>query len=116
MRAQMGTGEKAGQTQSVDEIVNGIIAEMRQYIEGYHYPYDRWFVGVSEDPGLCLLGKHRMNPNIGPCIHIAAPTADAARAVGKHFIETMGSDGDVSGGGNDARFVYAYKKSMHTRP
>jgi len=101
--------------ETVEEIIECMKARMRLFIDGYHYPYDRWYVGVSDNPAERLL-RHGIDPKVGPCMSLEAPTAEAACDAGRYFIETLGSDGNVQNGGKEARHVYAYKKSLHTKP
>lgn len=101
---------------SIDEIIDGIVMDMKRFMDKYHYPYDKWFVVISEDPKIQLSQVHGVLPGHGACTHRPTPSAEVARIIVGQFIEKIGTDGSLDNGGEDARFIYAYKKTKNTKP
>lgn len=96
--------------ENVDDIADRIIQDMKWFMNKHYFPYHMWYVGISEDPRVQVPGVR------GECIRLRAPNADIARMVGMHFIEILGTDGNLDNSGEDARYIYAYRKSGHIRP
>ena len=78
-------------------------------------PYSSWYVGISETPRNRLFTGHNVDEKTDHWIYNTASSSTIAREIEKHFLE-LGCDGGSGGGDEDARAVYAYKKSTNTDP
>lgn len=97
---------------SKQEIINDIDA----YIQKCGGAYRDWYVGISKDARDRLFNDHSVRENGDSWIHKTAMSAQAAREVEDHFVNTLGTDGGTGGGDYTANMVYAYKKAAHTNP
>jgi len=94
------------------EIINNIKA----YISKNGDRYREWYVGIASDPRQRLFNEHGVHQNGDAWICEQSESDSAAREIEKYFVETLGTDGGAGGGDYTSIFVYAYKKSSHTKP
>lgn len=93
-----------------------IKTEIKNYMADSGGVYNSWYVGVSKNPKNRLFNDHKVDEKVDSWIYLRAFSSDAARNVEDYFVNTLGTDGDVGGGDEDADYVYAYKKNTHTNP
>ena len=91
-----------------------IIKKIDQYMSRFDWPYSDWVVGVSPDPRQTLERTNMVAEAMGPWIYKMAANADFAKAIERHFVENLGTDGGAEDGERrlDARVVYAYRKGV----
>jgi len=78
--------------------------------------FSSWYVGIASDPKQRLFNDHQVPTENAWFIYREAFTADDARAVEKYILDNHHTDGGTGGGDNTTKFVYAYKKTVHTNP
>ena len=96
--------------------VQQIIKDMDQHIQQGGGSYEKWYVGVTNEPKGQLFEEHGIHQRGDSWIYKRAFTGSSARSVGAHFIKTLGTDGRTRGSGGRSIYVYAYKKNPHTIP
>jgi len=75
--------------------------------------WSEWYVGITADPKKRLYEEHKAP--FTRSIYIAVESEGIARSVEKFLIESYGMAGNP-GGGENPRFVYAFKKTATTDP
>ena len=75
--------------------------------------WDSWYVGITDDPIRRLYEEH--NASYTKSIFVSTDTPGTARAVEKYLISHYGMAGG-SGGSENPRAVYAFKKLKDTEP
>ena len=75
--------------------------------------WGEWYVGITDDPNRRLYEEHRAS--VSGSIAVAVESEAVARSVEKFFIEVYGMAGNP-GGGENPRFVYAFKMRPDTDP
>ncbi len=78
-------------------------------------PYSSWYVGISESPRKRLFTDHNVDEKNGSWIYNTASNSMIAREIENHFHD-LGCDGGPGGGDEDAKAIYAYKKTTNTNP
>jgi hypothetical protein len=76
--------------------------------------YRDWYLGIASNPRERLFHGHNVREHGDAWILRDCGTHTAARAVEDHFL-AQGCDGGDGGGSIITRFVYAYRKTPHTR-
>lgn len=97
--------------QQESSVANDIVG----YIRKTNTPLTEWYVGIAEDAQTRLFEGHGVHKDVDYWIYRECFTADAARRVEHYFITNYRTDGGFGGGSDASRFVYAYKKELHTR-
>lgn len=93
------------------QIINDIIDCVRKW-GGL---YSEWYVGVASDARKRLFNDHNVSELYGkgwiftPCVD-----ANTAREIEQYFLG-LGMTGGPGGGDDDAKFVYAYRKTNTTK-
>ncbi len=93
-----------------------IISDFKNYIGSYLTSWTNWYVGIASSPETRLFTDHSVDRQSDkwvysmPCIN-----ADSARKVEEYLIKTFNAKGDVGGGDNDTKYVYAYLITNHSR-
>jgi len=87
--------------------------EIKAHIAKSGVGYNAWYTGISKNPRDRLFDDHGVREWY---IYRQAFSSNAARNVEDYFVNTLGTDGDVGGGDENADCVYAYKKTTHTNP
>ena len=72
-----------------------------------------WYVGITADPSNRVYEEHRAS--MQDSIIVAVESEQVARAVERFFINEKGTAGGP-GGGENPRFVYAFKLRSDTNP
>ncbi|MBW2984763.1 hypothetical protein KY361_06605 [Candidatus Woesearchaeota archaeon] len=90
--------------------------DIKNHMDKYEKKYSSWYIGVTEDPQRRLFDEHKVDEKKDHWIYSTAVSAEVARKIEKYFIEGLHVDGGKSGGDKDARVVYAYQKTTHTKP
>jgi len=93
-----------------------IAQEILDYIKRCGGLYGSWYVGITSDPQKRLFSEHGVREKGDSWIFRDASSVEEARAIEQYFVNSLGTDGGSGGGDASSRFVYAYKKSAHTRP
>lgn len=75
-----------------------------------------WYVGITEDIEQRLFGDHKVPKQNAWRIYKEADNFEDAREIENYFIETIGTDGGTGGADEDAKYIYAYKKTDQTEP
>ena len=97
---------------SKQQIYDQIIAHINK--EGGSY--SSWYVGIASDPKQRLFNDHQVPKENAWFIYREAYTAEDARVVEKYILDNHHTDGGGGGGDSTTKFVYAYKKTVHTNP
>ena len=103
-------------TKTIDDVIDKTIQELKEFMDMYQCPYDRWFVGISDDPRKRLSEKHLVNKTYSACIIRQTPDPDVAWIVGIYLTQVLGAEGSLSNGRENATFIYTYLKTKGTRP
>ena len=92
-----------------------IIMDILEFIqmEGGHPKM--WYVGVSNDAQGRLFDEHQVHYQDDAWIYRTALSDMEAQRVEEYFLE-YGLDGRKSGRRPNSRMVYAYRKSINTKP
>lgn len=98
-------------TSTKQEIINDIDGHIKKEGGGYK----TWYVGISKDAKDRLFNGHSVKEQGDWWVYRQATSSSAAREIEKYFLEVKGTDGGPGGGENDADYVYAYKKTAHSR-
>ena len=97
--------------QQESSVANDIV----HYIRKTNTPLTEWYVGIAEDAEARIFEEHGVNKDVDYWIYRECATADAARRVEQYFTTNYQTDGGSGVGSDASRFVYAYKKELHTR-
>lgn len=97
-------------TYTKEQIINDINTYMRQH--GGTNP--NWYVGIAEQPRERLFVEHNVSEENGSWIYRQATSSAVARSVEQAYLDA-GCDGGSGGGGLQTDYVYAYRKTAHTR-
>lgn len=93
-------------------------SEIKKYIKDYIDKigglYRTWYVGITNDPQRRLFDEHGVDREKW-WVYATATSNAVARRVESYFIN-LGTGGAPGGGEEDARVVYAYKKTSSTNP
>lgn len=94
---------------SKQEIINDITSHFngKKYAECY--------VGITKDANQRLFNDHNVSKESGHWIYRSASSDAIVREIEKHFLD-KGMDGGDGGGDNQSIIVYAYKKTLSTKP
>jgi hypothetical protein len=93
-----------------------IVSRIRTHVKKRGGAYGRWFVGVCKDVHGRLFVSHGVHKK-GDCwIYAHAESAGVANRVRSYFIKKLGATCENDGGETGVEFVYAYRKSEHTKP
>ena len=92
-----------------------IVMEILEFIqlEGGHHR--TWYVGITDNVQGKLFDEHQVHYQNDAWIYRMAASELEAQRVEEYFLE-YGLDGRKGSGRPDSRAVYAYRKSMDTRP
>lgn len=93
--------------------VDGIVKDIRAYINQCGAGTYGWYVGIAEDPRDRLFNDHNVSENNGAWIHCPASSSASARKAEKQLLED-GHQGGSGGGDDDTTHVYAYKITIST--
>jgi hypothetical protein len=93
-----------------------IVSQIRTHVKKRGGTYTEWFVGVCKDVRKRLFNGHGVQKKGGHWIYLHAESSRSARHVRSYFIKKLGTTGDKSVGDTAGDFVYAYRKSEHTKP
>lgn len=93
-----------------------IAVEVKNYMDLHGGDYRNWYVGRAINPTQKLF-EHGVNLDLDHCIYLAAASLKDAEGIEQYFVTRLGTDGNVIGYGDEnGIYVYAYKKSITTRP
>ena len=93
-----------------------IVKAIEEYILTHGGDYSEWYVGITRDIKFRLFGDHNVHEDDDLWIFCHAYSNEAARKVESYFVNILDTDGGTGGGDEDTTYVYAYKKSLHTKP
>jgi len=92
-----------------------IISEIGNHIQNNGGIFQDWYVGIATNPRERLFTGHQVLEN-GDCwIFREAIISNEARIIEKFFLDKLVTGGGSGGGDYTTKFVYAYKKSDHSR-
>jgi hypothetical protein len=93
-----------------------IVVEIKNYVELHGGDYSDWYVGRAVNPRERLI-EHGVNLDCDHYIYLSAARLEDAGGIEQYFVTRMGTDGNVIGYGDlNGIYVYAYEKSITTRP
>ena len=92
-----------------------IANEIQAHINSCGGFISQWYVGIAKDPVDRLFIDHQVSEANDSYIARDCTTATNARTIEKYFLD-KGADGGTGGGSYDTRFVYAYRKTLTTKP
>ena len=93
-----------------------VVSRIRGHIKKRGGANNTWFVGLGKDARACLFETHRVRQK-GDCwVLVHAESSSVARRVKSHLMKKHGVSGGQDLKGQRGDFVYAYKKSAHTKP
>ena len=92
-----------------------IVVDIKNYIAQIGGGYINWYTGIAANPRTRLFNDHCVDEKYGNWIYSNELTSQEAREVEEYFVNTLGTKGDVGGGDNNTKFVYAYKITQNTR-
>ena len=98
-------------TKSSEIIVMDILEFIQ--LEGGHPK--TWYVGVTDDAQGRLFDEHQVHYQNDAWIYRTTASEEEAQRVEEYFME-YGLDGRKGGGRQGYRMVYAYRKSVSTKP
>lgn len=90
--------------------------EIENYIQKCGGSYSDWYVGITEDPSRRLFEEHGVRKDTDAWIYRQTASHETARRIEEYLVGILGTDGGPGGGGQEAVYVYAYKKKSHTNP
>jgi len=93
-----------------------IRTDIKDYMAKLGGKYMDWYVGITADWRTRLFQGHGVHEKGDAWISRQAYNSAVARRVEAYFVDTLGTDGGPGGGDEDADYVYAYKKQVHTNP
>ena len=94
---------------SKQEIIDDITNHFKNKV------YKDCYVGITSNVEDRLFGDHNVSKENGHWIYRSASSDSVAREIEQHFLD-KGMDGGPGGGDEDAKIVYAYKKTTTTNP
>ncbi len=92
-----------------------LIQIIKDHIASRGGSYSEWYVGIAKDPEQRLFVDHNVNENTDKWIHKETSSSTIARNVEDYFVNKLHTDGDVGGGDNTTKHVYAFRKNSHTK-
>ena len=92
-----------------------IVMEMLEFIQREGGHPKTWYVGVTDDPQGRFFDEHQLHYQNDAWIYRTAVSAIEAQRVEEYFLE-YGLDGRKGISRPDCLVVYAYRKSISTRP
>lgn len=90
-----------------------ILDDLQEFMGRHGGNYKEWYVGSSKDPKQQLFKVHNFKKGDKGLFRQAASEIQAAEI--SEFFTNLGAKGD-DGVTRDADYVYAYKRSPHTKP
>ena len=93
-----------------------IVGRIRGHIKRRGGAYPAWVVGISKEPRSHLFAKHGVRRVGDFWILMHAETHEVARKVRLYLVKRLHLSGADGRDDPKADFVYAYKKSAHTKP
>lgn len=93
-----------------------IVGRIKGHIKKRGGGFPTWVVGTSKEPRAHMFKKHGVR-KVGDCwILMHAENTSVARTARQYLLTKL--DLSAAGGPDDphADFVYAYRKSVHTKP
>jgi len=78
--------------------------------------YNQWYVGIASNPRARLFEDHAVDESKDYWIYINTGNDSDARNIEGALIKNLRTQGDVGGGDNFTKFVYAYLTNNHTTP
>ena len=98
------------------EVKEQVVPEIHEHISRLGGAYRSWYVGIAADPQARLFRDHGVDERSSAWIFRECESVEVARQVEDLFVRVLGADGGPSGGDATARWVYAYRKTLGTRP
>ena len=95
---------------NLDNNMFDVIEKIDEYMQRYDWPYSDWVVGTSVDPVEKLEKQQVLGEAMGPWIYKMAANAEFAKAIEKHFSDSVGTSSESNLEESNARFVYAYRQ------
>jgi hypothetical protein len=92
-----------------------IVMEMLEFIQKEGGHPGTWHVGITNDPRRRLFDEHQVHYQDDAWIYRVAASEDEARRVEEYFLE-YGLTGGAGRRLQSPCTVYAYRKSIRTRP
>ena len=92
-----------------------IYEEIKAYITQKGEDYENWFVGVTADVERSLFSEHRVYRYDDLWIFRKCLTNRAVENI-KNSLLRLGCDGFLGGWVNSHNYVYAYRKTAHSKP
>lgn len=94
-----------------------IVSKVRGHIKKRGGAPPAWVVGISADARKALFARHGVNRKTDRWILLHAESASIARKVKEYLMRKIGVAGGAQAEDDTAAdFVYAYKRSLRTRP
>ncbi len=92
-----------------------IVTKISGYMKKRGGPYGAWYVGMGNKPKIRLFKDHGVQKKGEPWIYIHAESEDVAQKAQSYFLKTLGTTGGEDKEGDEASFVFAYKKKIHAK-
>ncbi len=92
-----------------------IVSEILEFIQAEGGPPSMWYIGVTDDAQRTLFNEHDIHCQNDAWIYRTAQSAIEAQRVEEYFLE-YGLDGRKTGKQSGSLIVYAYRKSINTKP
>lgn len=95
------------------QIIEAIEA-IEAYVEEHGGLWSQWYVGIAADARDRLFSDHKVRERGDAWIYWPAATSRLAREIEAHLIAEHDVQGGTGGGGENTRYVYAYRIAAHT--
>lgn len=92
-----------------------IISEIKNYASNHPSYWKDWYIGIASDPEQRLFIEHSVNKETDAWIYSICQNCNSARNVEQYLIETLKTKGDLGGGDDNTKYIYAYLTSSHSR-
>jgi hypothetical protein len=89
-----------------------IISDIEKHFNGIEYR--DCYIGITSDIEERLYKDHNVSKDSGHWIYRTANSNNTAREIEEYFIKNR-MDGGGSGGNENTKIVYAYKKTAYTK-
>lgn len=91
-----------------------IIADVTNYVRDCGGEYSDWYAGIAATPQDRLFNDHGVQEKGDSWIYRECSGSETARGIEEYFLD-RGMDGGTGGGDATTKYVYAYRKSAHSR-
>ncbi|MBP6989321.1 hypothetical protein KBB48_00930 [Candidatus Shapirobacteria bacterium] len=92
-----------------------IISDIKSYAAQHPSKWKDWYFGIAADPKQRLFVDHSVTEKGDVWIYRPCINSESARKIEDYFVNNLETKGDVGGGDNDTKYVYAYLITSHSR-